>query len=164
MLAAIERCSLEEIAQILAVRTDKVPDLMEAGRQELAALAPASVVIIERESWFALEWAWALEDFGHSVIASVHTEADASALGKELRPDVVLAGSFLDGRFAYDTINQVACSYGAPLIIMSKYPEFSLTGEKQEAAYVINKQDQAPVVDAIVRVALFIERSGLARY
>jgi hypothetical protein len=124
---------------------------------------PTSALIIEGGGVFiTMDWEAELEDLGHSVVKSVDTIDSAQALASELRPGLILAGTLFNGAFAHAALDEIARSCDASLVIRSRLPEASLTGERVEAAYVMHKRDSIGVLDAVIKVALATKRAGLS--
>jgi hypothetical protein len=166
LLSAVEQLPGEEAAQILEVSQTRLAELASEGARELALMEPVSVLIVEGNASFASRWECWLEALGHSVAGWAQTDAGAIGLAGRHKPGLIVAGTVLrdHSTFAHDTLDRAARLCAAPAVIVSRYPQFSLTGRRVEAAFVIGKSDGISCFDAILRQALFIKRSGLSGY
>ena len=132
----------------------------EAGR-ELAAEIATDVLIIEDESFIAMDLESLVENAGHRVIGVARTHTAAVTLAKAKRPGLILADIQLaDGSSGLDAVNELVNSFEVPVIFITAYPERFLTGERPEPAYLIAKPYQPATVAAVIGQALFFERNA----
>src|SRR6266508_3802709 len=165
LLRALERFSDEDAARVLEIDTPRLQQLAEQGRCELADQSPTSVLIIQPDPFCVMQWEMTLDDLGHTVAAKARTHDEAILLAASQPPGLILTCTLLaGGGFAHPIINEIARSSGAPAIVGSAYPQFSLTGARPETPFVIGKMDPEPVFEAIIGQALFIKRHGLSNY
>jgi hypothetical protein len=164
LLSAVAQLPENEAAHILECGRTRLADLVNKGSRELAPVEPVSVLIIEGNSSFASRWERWLEALAHSIAGWARTDADAIALAERHRPGLIVAGTVLrdHSTFAHDTIDRAARLCAAPAAIVSRYPPFSLTGRRVEAAFVISKSDGISCFDAILRQALFVKHHRLS--
>jgi CheY-like chemotaxis protein len=162
LLVALEGFSEGDAAKILEL--DDVADLRElveeAGR-ELAAEIATDVLIIEDETFIAMDLEGLVQGLGHRVIGVARTHSEALALAKTHRPGLILADIQLaDGSSGLDAVNELLRTFQVPVIFITAYPERFLTGERPEPAFLIAKPFQPATVSAVVSQALFFERNA----
>ena len=135
----------------------------ESGR-ELAADIATDVLIIEDETFIAMELEGLVEGLGHHVLGVARTHKEALALVKGKRPGVILADIQLaDGSSGLDAVNEMLKSFEVPVIFITAYPERFLTGERPEPAFLIAKPFQPATVSAVLSQALFFDRKARPR-
>ncbi len=164
LLVALEGFPEAEAARILGVDIAKLRGLIEESGRELAAEIATDVLIIEDETFIAMELESLVESLGHRVIGTARTHAEAIALAKMKRPGLILADIQLaDNSSGIDAVNELLKSFEVPVIFITAYPERFLTGERPEPAFLIAKPFQPATVSAIASQALFFERSARRR-
>jgi CheY-like chemotaxis protein len=162
LLVALEGFSEGDVAKILGL--DDVAALRglveEAGR-ELAAEIATDVLIIEDETFIAMDLEGLVQSLGHRVLGVARTHSEALALAKTHRPGLILADIQLaDGSSGLDAVNELLRTFQVPVIFITAYPERFLTGERPEPAFLIAKPFQPATVSAVVSQALFFERNA----
>ncbi|HET9904900.1 MAG TPA: response regulator [Xanthobacteraceae bacterium] len=162
LLVALEGFSEGDAARILGV-----PDvaalraLVEEAGRELAAEIATDVLIIEDETFIAMDLEGLVQSLGHRVLGVARTHAEAVALAKAQQPGLILADIQLaDGSSGLDAVNELLRSFEVPVIFITAYPERFLTGERPEPAFLIAKPFQPATVSAVVSQALFFERNA----
>ena len=161
LLVSLENFSEEEAANILGVEVGEVRDLVEEAGRELAAEIATDVLIIEDETFIAMDLESLVQTLGHHVIGVARTHTEALALGKSQKPGLILADIQLaDGSSGLDAVNDLLKNFQVPVIFITAYPERFLTGERPEPAFLIAKPFQPATVSAIVSQALFFERNA----
>jgi len=164
LLVALEGFSENDAARILDVDVVKLRGLIEESGRELAAEIATDVLIIEDETFIAMELEGLVESLGHRVLGVARTHAEAVALTKKKKPGLILADIQLaDGSSGLDAVNELLRSFEVPVIFITAYPERFLTGERPEPAFLIAKPFQPSTVSAIASQALFFERSARRR-
>jgi DNA-directed RNA polymerase specialized sigma24 family protein/CheY-like chemotaxis protein len=159
LLIALEGFSEEEAAQILEVDVDALRSLVEESGRELAAEIATDVLIIEDETFIAMDLENLVESLGHRPVGVARTHTEAIALAKTHQPGLILADIQLaDGSSGLDAVNELLQSFEVPVIFITAYPERFLTGERPEPAFLIAKPFQPATVSAVVSQALFFER------
>ena len=139
-------------------------DLVEESGRELAAEIATDVLIIEDETFIALDLEGLVESLGHRVLGVARTHAEAVALAKAKRPGIILADIQLaDGSSGLDAVNEMLRTFEVPVIFITAYPERFLTGERPEPAFLIAKPFQPSTVSAVLSQALFFERNARRR-
>ncbi|HEY8443167.1 MAG TPA: response regulator [Xanthobacteraceae bacterium] len=164
LLVALEGFSEAEAARILDIDVVKLRGLVEESGRELAAEIATDVLIIEDDTFIAMELETLVEGLGHRVLGVARTHAEALALTKKKQPGLILADIQLaDGSSGLDAVNELLGSFEAPVIFITAYPERFLTGERPEPAFLIAKPFQPATVSAVASQALFFERSAKRR-
>jgi len=164
LLVALEGFSEEDAAEILACDLPTLRSLVEESGRELAAEIATDVLIIEDETFIAMDIEALVESLGHRVIGVARTHAEAAALARRKRPGLILADIQLaDGSSGLDAVNEMLASFEAPVIFITAYPERFLTGQRPEPAFLIAKPFQLAVVSAVASQALFFGRKARQR-
>ena len=164
LLIALEGLSEDDAAKVLDVDVPTLRDLVEESGRELAAEIATDVLIIEDETFIALDLEGLVESLGHKVLGVARTHSEAVALAKAKRPGIILADIQLaDGSSGLDAVNEMLKSFEVPVIFITAYPERFLTGERPEPAFLIAKPFQPATVSAVLSQALFFERNARRR-
>src|SRR5262245_58931083 len=164
LLVALEGLSEDDAAKVLDVDAPTLRELVEESGRELAAEIATDVLIIEDETFIALDLEGLVESLGHRVLGVARTHAEAVALAKAKRPGIILADIQLaDGSSGLDAVNEMLRSFEVPVIFITAYPERFLTGERPEPAFLIAKPFQPSTVSAVLSQALFFERNARRR-
>jgi CheY-like chemotaxis protein len=163
-LVALEGLSEDDAAKVLDVDVPHLRELVEQSGRELAAEIATDVLIIEDETFIALDLEGLVEGLGHKVLGVARTHAEAIALAKAKRPGIILADIQLaDGSSGLDAVNEMLRTFEVPVIFITAYPERFLTGERPEPAFLIAKPFQPATVSAVLSQALFFERNAKRR-
>jgi len=164
LLVALEGFSEEDAAEVLDCDLPTLRGLVEESGRELAAEIATDVLIIEDETFIAMDIEALVESLGHNVIGVARTHAEALALAKKKRPGLILADIQLaDGSSGLDAVNELLGSFEVPVIFITAFPERFLTGQRPEPAFLIAKPFQLTVVSAVVSQALFFGRKAHTR-
>jgi DNA-directed RNA polymerase specialized sigma24 family protein len=164
LLVALEGFSEDEAAQILDVDLPTLRGLVEESGRELAAEIATDVLIIEDETFIAMDIEALVESLGHRVIGVARTHSEAVALARQKRPGLILADIQLaDGSSGLDAVNELLATFEVPVIFITAYPERFLTGQRPEPAFLIAKPFQLAVVSAVASQALFFGRKARPR-
>jgi DNA-directed RNA polymerase specialized sigma24 family protein/CheY-like chemotaxis protein len=164
LLVALEGLSEDDAAKVLDIDVPKLRDLVEDSGRELAAEIATDVLIIEDETFIALDLEGLVEGLGHRVLGVARTHSEAVALAKAKRPGIILADIQLaDGSSGLDAVNEMLRTFEVPVIFITAYPERFLTGERPEPAFLIAKPFQPATVSAVLSQALFFERNAKKR-
>jgi DNA-directed RNA polymerase specialized sigma24 family protein len=164
LLVALEGFQEGEAASILGIDIAKLRSLIEESGRELAAAIATNVLIIEDDSFIAMQLEGLVEGLGHRVLGVARTHAEAIALSAKEKPGLILADIQLaDNSSGLDAVNELLASFEVPVIFITAYPERFLTGERPEPAFLIAKPFQPATVSAIASQALFFERSAKRR-
>ena len=164
LLVALEGLSEDDAAKVLDVDVPKLRELVEDSGRELAAEIATDVLIIEDETFIALDLESLVESLGHNVLGVARTHKEAIDLAKVKRPGIILADIQLaDGSSGLDAVNELLTSFQVPVVFITAYPERFLTGERPEPAFLIAKPFQPATVSAVLSQALFFERNAKRR-
>jgi DNA-directed RNA polymerase specialized sigma24 family protein len=164
LLVALEGLSEDDASKVLDIDVPKLRELVEDSGRELAAEIATDVLIIEDETFIALDLEGLVESLGHRVLGVASTHAEAVALAKKKRPGIILADIQLaDGSSGLEAVNEMLRSFEVPVIFITAYPERFLTGERPEPAFLIAKPFQPATVSAVLSQALFFERNAKRR-
>ena len=164
LLVALEGFSEEDAAEILDCDLSTLRVLVEEAGRELAAEIATDVLIIEDETFIAMDLEALVESLGHNVIGIARTHGEAMALAKHTRPGLILADIQLaDGSSGLDAVNELLGSFEVPVVFITAYPERFLTGQRPEPAFLIAEPFQTAVVSAVISQALFFGRKARQR-
>jgi DNA-directed RNA polymerase specialized sigma24 family protein len=164
LLVALEGFSEDDAAKILDVDVPDLRELVEVSGRELAAEIATDVLIIEDETFIALDLEGLVESLGHRVLGVARTHDEAVALAKAKRPGMIIADIQLaDGSSGLDAVNEMLRSFEVPVIFITAYPERFLTGARPEPAFLIAKPFQPATVSAVLSQALFFKRNAKRR-
>lgn len=161
LLVSLEGFSEEDAAAVLEITVARLRSLVEEAGRELAAEIATDVLIIEDETFIAMDLEGLVQTLGHRVIGVARTHSEALALGKNQRPGLILADIQLaDGSSGLDAVNDLLRTFQVPVIFITAYPERFLTGQRPEPAFLIAKPFQPATVSAVISQALFFERNA----
>jgi DNA-directed RNA polymerase specialized sigma24 family protein len=164
LLIALEGLSEDDAAKVLDVDVPTLRRLVEDSGRELAAEIATDVLIIEDETFIAMDLEGLVESLGHRVLGVARTHSEAITLAKAKRPGLILADIQLaDGSSGLDAVNELLRMFEVPVIFITAYPERFLTGERPEPAFLIAKPFQPATVSAVLSQALFFERKAKRR-
>jgi CheY-like chemotaxis protein len=164
LLVALEGFSEDDAARILDCDLPTLRSLVEESGRELAAEIATDVLIIEDETFIAMDIEALVESLGHNVTGIARTHSEAVALARQKRPGLILADIQLaDGSSGLDAVNELLGSFEVPVVFITAYPERFLTGQRPEPAFLIAKPFQLAVVSAVVSQALFFGRKARQR-
>lgn len=156
LLNTVEEFSPEEIGRIINADIDEVKMLLDIAIAEVAASASGSVMIIEDEPIIAADIEDIVIGLGHKVTGIARTRDEAVALGKQEKPDLILADIQLaDNSSGIDAVNDLMGIMDCPVVFITAFPERLLTGEKHEPAFLISKPFKVAQVRSAVSQALF---------
>jgi CheY-like chemotaxis protein/DNA-directed RNA polymerase specialized sigma24 family protein len=164
LLLSLEGFSEEEVAFILEADVGDIRNLTDTAGRELAAEIATDVLIIEDETFIAMDLESLVKNLGHNVIGVARTHSDAIALAKTKKPGLILADIQLaDGSSGLDAVNELLRTFEVPVVFITAYPERFLTGERPEPAFLISKPFQPAMVSAVASQALFFQRNSRSR-
>jgi len=161
LLLSLEGFSEDEVAFILGIDVAETRKLADTAGREMAAEIATDVLIIEDETFIAMDIEALVESLGHRVIGVARTHTEAIALARQKRPGLILADIQLaDGSSGLDAVNELLDTFEVPVIFITAYPERFLTGQRPEPAFLIAKPFQLAVVSAVASQALFFGRKA----
>src|ERR1700692_3962 len=164
LLLSLAGVSEEEVAYNPRPAVAETRKLADAAGREMAAEIATDVLIIEDETFIAMDLESLVRNLGHNVIGVARTHTDAVALAKNRKPGLILADIQLaDGSSGLEAVNELLRVFEVPVVFITAYPERFLTGERPEPAFLISKPYQPATVSALVSQALFFERNAVQR-
>ncbi|MFC0239579.1 response regulator [Rhodopseudomonas telluris] len=164
LLLSLEGFSEEEVAFVLHTDVSEVRQLADAAGREMAEEIATDVLIIEDETFIAMDLESLVKNLGHNVIGVARTHSDAIALARTKKPGLILADIQLaDGSSGLDAVNELLKTFEVPVVFITAYPERFLTGERPEPAFLISKPFQPAMVSAVASQALFFQRNSRNR-
>jgi CheY-like chemotaxis protein len=164
LLLSLEGFPEEEVAYILGTDVAETRRLADTAGREMAAEIATDVLIIEDETFIAMDLESLVRNLGHNVIGVARTHTDAVALAKNKKPGLILADIQLaDGSSGLDAVNELLKTFEVPVVFITAYPERFLTGERPEPAFLISKPFQPAMVSAVASQALFFQRNSRNR-
>ena len=164
LLLSLEGFAEEEVGFILGIDVTEVRELADIAGREMAAEIATDVLIIEDETFIAMDLESLVKNLGHNVIGVARTHSDAIALAKTKRPGLILADIQLaDGSSGLDAVNELLKVFEVPVVFITAYPERFLTGERPEPAFLISKPFQPAMVTAVASQALFFQRNSRSK-
>ena len=164
LLVALEGFSEEDAAAILDTDVSTLRSLVEESGRELAAEIATEVLIIEDETFIAMDLESLVKNLGHNVIGVARTHKDAVDMARKKTPGLILADIQLaDGSSGLDAVNEMLKTFEVPVVFITAYPERFLTGERPEPAFLISKPFQPAMVSAVASQALFFQRNSRNR-
>jgi CheY-like chemotaxis protein/pimeloyl-ACP methyl ester carboxylesterase len=157
ILTALEGFTEEELAEILSIDIKRVRALVAKAGRELARDRAVKVLIIEDETFSAMNLESLVRNLGHTVIGVATTHSDAIAIARDNRPDLILSDVQLaDGSSGLDAVNEIYKDAALPVIFITSYPDRFLTGERPEPAFLLAKPYQPAMVSALISQVLFL--------
>ncbi|OQW59840.1 MAG: Phyllosphere-induced regulator PhyR [Proteobacteria bacterium SG_bin9] len=164
LLLSLEGFPEEDVAFILKKDVAEIRQLADTAGREMAAEIATDVLIIEDETFIAMDLESLVKNLGHNVIGVARTHTDAVAIAGKKRPGLILADIQLaDGSSGLDAVNELLKAFEVPVVFITAYPERFLTGERPEPAFLISKPFQPAMVSAVASQALFFQRNSRTR-
>ena len=158
LLTAMEGFEPAQAATVLGVGEERLAALVEAAGRAIAAQTATRVLVIEDEPIVAMELETLLGALGHTVIGNARTHAEALRFAERERPGLVLADIHLaDGSSGLGAVDDILRTVATPVIVVTAYPEFVLTGRRGEPTFLITKPFADDALRAVVGQALFFE-------
>lgn len=157
LLRTVEEFTHDEIARIMQIDRDEAEELIAIAYREMDACIRGKVLVIEDEPLIAMDIRNIVTDMGHAVTGIARTRAQAVALGRRERPDLILADIQLaDNSTGIEAVGELLGVFGqVPVIFITAFPDRLLTGEKPEPAFLITKPFTVEQVRSAVSQAMF---------
>jgi DNA-directed RNA polymerase specialized sigma24 family protein len=157
LLHTIEDFRIDEIATIMQVSEAEARDLVARARTEMEGSIAGRVLIIEDEAIIAMDIEGIVTSMGHQVTGIARTRGRAVELGRQDRPDLILADIQLaDESSGIDAVNDLLQGFPeTPVIFITAFPERLLTGDRPEPAFLISKPYTEEQVRSSVSQAMF---------
>lgn len=163
LLTAIEDFTVAETATILDCSLDEVQEAVAAALHSIDMDLQSRVLIIEDEAIIALDLENLVNELGHRVVGIATTRDDAIRMAHQRRPQLVLTDIKLaDGSSGVDAAMAILKEMDVPVVFITAYPEFLLTGQRPEPIYLVTKPFSRDTVRATIGQALFFHRSRMA--
>jgi CheY-like chemotaxis protein len=161
LLKTVESFANFDIAFILDVDIEALPELFSQAGREIAECIVTNVLIIEDEALIAAELSMIVRELGHSLIGVARTQAEAEALAAQKTPGLVLADIHLaDGSSGIDAVNEILQQAATPIVFITAYPERLLTGQRPEPTFLISKPYDVEAVKATICQSLFFDQKA----
>ena len=165
LLATVEEFSIADIAEIMDINRDEVRHLINLARTDMESSIAGRILIIEDEPIIAADLSAIVGELGHTVTGIGRTRTSAVELGREEKPDMILADIQLaDNSSGIDAVNDLLAEIGVvPVIFITAFPERLLTGERPEPAFLISKPYKEDQVKSAVSQAMFFSSTETLR-
>jgi CheY-like chemotaxis protein/DNA-directed RNA polymerase specialized sigma24 family protein len=163
LLTAVEEFPIGDVAVILDCTEEEVDGAVEAALKSIDRDLESRVLIVEDEAVIAMDLENLVYELGHRVAGIATTRDDAVRIAREQRPELVLTDIKLaDGSSGVDAALAILKDFDIPVVFITAYPEFLLTGQRPEPIYLITKPFSRDTVRATIGQALFFHRPRLA--
>jgi CheY-like chemotaxis protein len=163
LLVSLEGFSFTDTAYILGLTEAEARDFFNRAQDDIRRQAPASVLIIEDEKIIALDIASIVEEMGHSVCGVAEREQEALAMARKAKPQLILADIQLkDGDSGIVAVQEILKSTDIPVIFITGFPEYLLTGRTVEPVFVITKPFKSETLKAAIAQALSSSQTSAA--
>jgi len=163
LLTSVEGFSVNEVATILGWPVGEVENAIAAASRAIDRDLSSRVLIIEDEAIIALDLENLVLELGHTVTGIADTRADAVAMARDHKPDLILADIQLaDGSSGIDAATEILGGQNIPVIFITAFPECLLTGERPEPTYLIQKPFSRDTIRATIGQALFFHKPASA--
>jgi CheY-like chemotaxis protein len=163
LLVSLEGFSFADTAYILGLSEAEARTFFNRAQEDIRRQAPAAVLIIEAEKIIALDIASIVEEMGHSVCGVAERENEALAMARREKPQLILADIQLkDGDSGIVAVQEILKTAEVPVIFITGFPEYLLTGRTIEPVFVITKPFKAETLKAAIAQALSSPRSSTA--
>jgi CheY-like chemotaxis protein len=157
LLTAMEGFSAADAAAILGLDKNDIKQVVDDAIVDLAAQAPATVLIIEDEPMISMDLSAIVEDMGHTVAGVAPTYRRALTLSKKTTPDLILADIQLaDGSSGIDAVNDILKDHTVPVIFITAHSDRLLTGERPEPVFLVPKPFAIQNLRATIGQALLL--------
>lgn len=163
LLTAIEDFTVTEAAAILDTSEEEVRDAIAAALRSIDRDLESRVLIIEDEAIIALDLENLVNELGHRVVGIATTRDDAVRMARQRRPELILTDIKLaDGSSGVDAAMAIVKEMDVPVVFITAYPEFLLTGQRPEPTYLVTKPFSRDTVRATIGQALFFHKPRMA--
>jgi CheY-like chemotaxis protein len=155
LLVSLEGFSFADTAYILGLSETEARSFFNRAQEDIRRQAPAAVLIIEDEKIIALDIASIVEEMGHTVCGVAERENEALAMARRTKPQLILADIQLkDGDSGIAAVQEILKSAEVPVIFITGFPEYLLTGRTVEPVFVITKPFKSETLKAAIAQAL----------
>jgi CheY-like chemotaxis protein len=158
LLVAVERYAFDDAAYILSIREDQAREHFNHALEEISRHSDVPIMIIEDEKIIALDLKSIVEEMGHNVCGMAQREGEAIALAAKTKPHLILADIELkDGGNGIVAVREILQSTDVPVIFITAYPEYLLTGNAPEPTFIITKPFNRDTIKAAISQALYVK-------
>ena len=158
LLTSVEGFTREEVGEILGLTEDRVALLLLESAKQNSWAGSATVLVIEDEPLISMQLERLIDDLGHTLLGIATTHTQATRLGRNRVPDLILSDVQLaDGSSGIDAVRDILSLRQVPVIYITAYPERLLTGRRAEPNFLISKPFDAEAVKVTIGQALFLE-------
>jgi len=155
LLTALESFSVREASDILGLSEVDGNAMLVKAWVSLGEQVPASVLLIEDDPITAEDVAGLVTQMGHTVIAVTADQAEAVALAKTAKPDLVMSDIDLGaGGSGLLAVQEILQAIDVPVIFVTGCPEMLLTGDRPEPTYLVSKPFDVDALRVTVSQAL----------
>jgi CheY-like chemotaxis protein/DNA-directed RNA polymerase specialized sigma24 family protein len=162
LLTTIEGFSVDEAALILECTGEDIVDAISATLVTIGRDLQSRVLIVEDEAMIALDLKDLVNELGHTVVGIATTCDDAIRMANQHRPELVLTDIKLaDGSSGVDAALGILKDFDVPVIFITAYPEYLLTGERPEPTYFLAKPFSRDAVRAVIGQVLFFHKPSV---
>lgn len=164
LLVQIEQFALKEAADILRMDYAEAVICCRAAQTQLRYRPALRALLLEDEPLIAAYVADVLEDMGHQVIGTATTQAEAVAMARHRRPDLVVSGCNPGcGPDGFAAVGRLLNSMTAPVVFVTDDPEPLLTGDRHEPSFIVTKPfDDMTLMTAVALAVLCGRRARVA--
>lgn len=165
LLRTIEELRFDQIAHVMGIGQPEAEQLVDIAQTEMSNTVTGRIMVIEDETIIAMDLKGIVQAMGHDVTGIARTHSSAVDLGKNERPDLILADIQLaDGSSGIDAVNDLLNELGElPVIFITAFPDRLLTGDRPEPAFLIPKPyNEEQVRSAVSQAMFFATTEGLA--
>ncbi len=163
LLTSIEDFTVPDAAVILDCSEEEVNEYIAAALHSIDQDLQSRVLIIEDEAIIALDLENLVNELGHRVVGIATTRDDAVRMAHQRLPELVLTDIKLaDGSSGVDAAMAILKDMDVPVVFITAYPEFLLTGQRPEPTYLVTKPFSRDTVRATIGQALFFHRPRMA--
>ncbi len=161
LLHSLEDFGFSQIQEILQIPQKTVKALYHQALSDLQKMRPSRILLVEDETLIAMDMSNVITDMGHSVIGVARTRAEAVALARDGKPDLITCDIRLaDGSSGIDAIADILeFAPSVAVIFLTGFPEELLTGTISEPAFVIDKPYREKQVQSAISQALELRAS-----
>lgn len=158
LLRAVEEFSFPQIARILGVSLQLVPDLFEIALKEMPYHTGSRVLIIEDDPMVAMDMSTCLGDMGCTVTGVARTASEAVSFAATSPPELIIAALTLaDKSSGLDASRRISAQHpSVSSVFVTPYPEILLTGTTEEPVFIIAKPYLEDQVRSAVSQALIL--------
>jgi CheY-like chemotaxis protein len=158
LLVAVERYAFDDVGYILSIREEQARAHFNQALEEISRYSDVPIMIIEDEKIIALDLKSIVEEMGHNVCGMAQREGEAIDVAAQTRPQLILADIELkDGGNGIVAVRKILQNTDVPVIFITAYPEYLLTGNAPEPTFIITKPFNRDTIKAAIAQALFVK-------